>query len=232
MSPCMSSQHVPSNQIRLGDSTTPEEIMDTGEQPGRSDPAANVFFSLDPDSSPSPQPPTLCVSLLTRFRSQGGFSPTLWPALFPTPPSGESIFIVMNINAEKNSPGTCCPPTQNTWHLWERVHRWPTIDLPSNFHTVKQKTFSALLVCQLLQAGDKERFPHSPVRQFGGSEDHQLLRLRKDGHVERKVLTTPLSRGSVTCVHSTQAGKEFNKWQQEAPQLSGRDSKSGFWESL
>lgn len=42
----------------------------------------------------------------------------------------------------------------------------------------------------------------------------------------------PLSGDSVACVQLAQARKEFNKWQQEAPQLSGRDSKSGFWESL
>ena len=207
----MSSQHVPSDQIRLGDSTTPEEIMDTGEQPGRSDPQPTYSFHLiltlllPLNLQPS-------VSHSSRGSGARAASPPLCDQPYSLPhPSGESIFIVMNIDAEKNSPGTCCPPTQNTWHLWERVHRWPTIDLPSNFHTVKQKPFSALLVCQLLQAGDKERFPHSPVRQFGGSEDHQLLRLRKDGHVERKVLTMPLSRGSVTCAHSTQAGKEFNK---------------------
>lgn len=115
--------------------------MDPGGQPGRSDSAANVFFSLDPDSSPSPQPPTLC---LTPHGVQGGFSPTCDQPSFLPYPSGESIFIVMNIDAETNSPGTCCPPTRNTWHLWERVHRWPTIDLPSNFHIVKQKTFAAV----------------------------------------------------------------------------------------
>ena len=83
MSPCTSSQHVPSDQIRLGDSTTPEEIMDTGGQPGRSDPAANVSFHLILTLL-LPLNLQPCVSLLTRFRSQGSFSPTLWPARFPT----------------------------------------------------------------------------------------------------------------------------------------------------
>lgn len=147
-------------------------------------------------------------------------------------PSGESIFIVMNINAEKNSPGTCCPPTQNTWHLWERVHRWPTIDLSSNFHIVKQKNVFCSVSLSAAAGRRQGKVPHSSIRQFGGSEDHQLLRLRKDGQAEQKVLTMPLSGDSVACVQLAQARKEFNKRQQEAPQLSGRDSKSGFWESL
>lgn len=61
--------------------------------------------------------------------------------------------------------------------------------------------FSALLVCQLLLAGDKERlFPIGHLA--GGSEGHQLFRLGKDGHVEQKVLTTCLSGGLVAGVHS------------------------------
>ena len=66
--------------------------MDPGGQPGRSDPAANVLFSLDPDSSASPQSPTLCVSLLTGFRAA---SPPLVtsPLPYPTPQENPSSLL-------------------------------------------------------------------------------------------------------------------------------------------